>query len=89
MGFSLKDEHLTLSTINRTLIIAINVTFRYDSSVGVATDYRLEDRGSIPCRDLRFPLPHSVQRGSGANTASYPKVTGASSHGVKATGARC
>jgi hypothetical protein len=58
MGFSLTGvKHLTLSTVNRSSNIAINVTFRYESSVGTATDYRLEDRSLIPCRDMRFFSP--------------------------------
>jgi hypothetical protein len=36
-----------------------------DNSAGIATNYRLEGRGSIPGRGKRFPLFHSVQTGSG------------------------
>jgi hypothetical protein len=57
--------------------------FRYDSSVDIATDYRLEDRGSIPCRDLIFSLLHSVQTGSGANTAPIQWLPGALPKGIK------
>jgi hypothetical protein len=44
--------------------------------------YRLEDWSSIPCRGVRSPL-HCVQIGSGANTTSYPIVTGALPKGIK------
>jgi hypothetical protein len=49
-----------------------------DSSVGIALDYRLDDRGSR----FRFPagagtssLHHRVQNGSGAHAASRPMGT--------------
>jgi hypothetical protein len=49
-----------------------------DSSVGIALDYRLDDRGSR----VRFPvgagnlsLHRRVQNGSGAHPASYPEKT--------------
>jgi hypothetical protein len=40
------------------------------SSVGIATDYRMDGRGSIPDRGNS----HFVQTGSGARPASYPGV---------------
>jgi hypothetical protein len=59
------------------------VTLRCDSSVGIATDYGLEGRDSIPGRDKGFFLLHIVPTGSGANTASYPNVRGALLKGAK------
>jgi hypothetical protein len=43
-----------------------------DSSVGIATGYGLDGRGSIPGRDYRFSLLDSVQTDSGAHPAFYP-----------------
>jgi hypothetical protein len=38
------------------LIILLNQFNSRDSSVGIATEYRLEVRGSIPGKDKRFSL---------------------------------
>jgi hypothetical protein len=46
-----------------------------DSSVGIATDYRLHGLGSNPGRAQRFHLLHYVQTGSGAHPLSYPTCT--------------
>jgi hypothetical protein len=54
-----------------------------DSAVGIATDYGLDDRGSIPGRDK---ILHIVQTGSGARPASYPVGTRALSPGAKHQG---
>jgi hypothetical protein len=61
-----------------------------DSSVGIALDYGLDDRGSR----VRFPagagnhsLHHRVQNSSGAHPASYPMGTRGSFPGGKAAGA--
>jgi hypothetical protein len=61
-----------------------------DSSVGIAFDYGLENRGS----SFRFPagagnssLLHRVQNDSGADPASYPMGTKGSFPGGKAAGA--
>ena len=43
------------------------------SSVGIATDYGLDDRGSIPGEDEIFP---PVQTGPGAHPASCKMGTG-------------
>jgi hypothetical protein len=56
------------------------------NSVGIATGYGLDDRGSIPGRGKRFSLLPSVQTGSGVHPASYPVGTGALSIGVKRPG---
>jgi hypothetical protein len=61
-----------------------------DSSVGIATDYRLDDRMigvRIPVEVGNFSLRHSVQTGSGAHSACYPMGTGGSFPGGKAAGA--
>jgi hypothetical protein len=52
-----------------------------DSSVGEATSYELDVRGSTHSRG-DFSVLHSVQNGSEAHLASYPMGTG-----VKAAGA--
>jgi hypothetical protein len=60
-----------------------------DSSVGIVTDYRLDDRMigvRFPAGARNFsPLNH-VQKGSGPHPFSYPIVTGGSFLGGKATG---
>jgi hypothetical protein len=56
---------------------------RYNS-VGIATGYELEGRGSILDRGKIFFLFHSVQTGSGSPPASYPMGTGGSFRGDKA-----
>jgi hypothetical protein len=48
-----------------------------DSSVGIALDYGLDDRGSrvrISAGTGNFSQHHRVQNGSGARPASYPMV---------------
>jgi hypothetical protein len=42
-----------------------------DNSIGIATGYELDGRGSISGRDKIFSVLHSVQTGSGAQPASY------------------
>jgi hypothetical protein len=57
-----------------------------DSSVGIATVYGLDDRMigiRFPAEARNFSLPHHVQTGSGAHSASYPMGTGGSFAGVK------
>jgi hypothetical protein len=57
-----------------------------DSAVGIATDYRLDDRGvgvKSPGRVKNF-LFHVVQTGSGAHPTSYTMGTGYSFPGGKA-----
>jgi hypothetical protein len=46
------------------------------SSVGIATRYGLDCRGSIPRQGQDFSLFHGVETGSGAHPASYPMGTG-------------
>jgi hypothetical protein len=60
------------------------------SSVGIALDYGLDDRGSrfrFPTRARNFYLYHRIQNGSGAHSASYPMGTRGSMPGGKAAGA--
>jgi hypothetical protein len=60
-----------------------------DSSVGIALDYGLDDRGSrvrFPEGAGNFSLHHCVQNGSGAHPASYPMGTRGSFRGGKAAG---
>jgi hypothetical protein len=61
-----------------------------DSSVCIALDYGLDDRGSrvrFPAGAGNFSLHHSVQKGSGAHPASYPTKTRGFFPGSKAAGA--
>jgi hypothetical protein len=61
-----------------------------DSSVGIATDYGLDDRMfgvQIPAGAENFSLPHRVQTGFGVHPSSYPMGTRGSFPGSKATGA--
>jgi hypothetical protein len=58
-----------------------------DSSVGIVTGYELDGRDFAPDRGKIFPLPHSVQTGSGAQQASYPRGTGGPFPGCKTAGA--
>jgi hypothetical protein len=55
---------------------------RRDSSVGTATGYELDGRGSNPGRG-KFFSSSQVQTGSGAHTASYPMGTGGNFPGGK------
>jgi hypothetical protein len=60
-----------------------------DSSVGIATGYGLDDRGSrvlFLAGAGIFSLHHRYQTGSGAHSASYPMGTGVSFPGGKAAG---
>jgi hypothetical protein len=60
-----------------------------DSSVGIATGYRLEDGGvkvQVPVRQ-EFSLLHAVQTGSGVHPTSYTMGTGGSFLRGKAAGA--
>jgi hypothetical protein len=61
-----------------------------DSSVGIALDYGLDDRGSrvrFPAGSGNFSLHHRVQNGTGAHPASYPMGTRGPFSGDKAAGA--
>jgi hypothetical protein len=60
-----------------------------DNSVGIATGYGLDDRGSgvrFPVGAGNFSLHHCFQNGSGAQPAYYPMGTGGSFPGGKASG---
>jgi hypothetical protein len=61
-----------------------------DSSVGIALDYALDDRGSkvrFPAGAGNFSLHHRVQNGSGSHLASFPMGTSGPFPRVKAAGA--
>jgi hypothetical protein len=65
-------------------------TNRYNSSVGIALSYGLDDRGSrvrFPAGAGNFSFHHRIQNGSGAHPASYPMGTRGSLPGSKAAGA--
>jgi hypothetical protein len=47
-----------------------------DSSVGLATSYELDGRGSIPDRGKICLFSKASKTSSGAHTASYPMGTG-------------
>jgi hypothetical protein len=54
-----------------------------DNSVGIATGYWLDDRGSSLDRYKVLSLFQVIQTGSGAHPASYPMGTGGSFLEVK------
>jgi hypothetical protein len=61
-----------------------------DSSVGIATGYKLDGRGSrvrFPAGAVNFSLYHRVQNGPGAHPASCVMDTGGSFPGGIAAGA--
>jgi hypothetical protein len=71
------------------MMMMITTTKSHDSSVGIALDYGLDDRGSrvrFPAGAGNFSLHRRVQNGSGAHPASYPTGTGDSFPGGKAAG---
>jgi hypothetical protein len=55
-------------------------------TVGLATGYRLDGRGSVPGRGTDFSILHSAHTGSGSHPASYPMGTGALFLGIKRPG---
>jgi hypothetical protein len=57
-----------------------------DSSVGIATGYRLIGQGLIPDSETHFSLLHSVQTDSGSHTTPFQWVPGILSPGVKRLG---
>jgi hypothetical protein len=71
-----------VSVIWLTSLNAVIIT----CAAGIAAGDRLHGWGSVPSRDKRFSLLHSVQTGSGAHPASYPTGTGALSPGDRAAG---
>jgi hypothetical protein len=61
-----------------------------DSSVGIALDHGLDERGSrvrFPAGGGNFSLHHRVQNGPGAHPDSYPMDTRGSFPGGKTAGA--
>jgi hypothetical protein len=64
-------------------------TLSRNTVVGIATSYRLDDRGgrsSSSDRLKNFSLLHVVQTGSAINPTSYPMGTGGSFPAGKAAG---
>jgi hypothetical protein len=57
-----------------------------DSSVGIATGYKLDDRVSIPGRVRNFSAVPSVHIGSGTHSSSYTNCIGDSFSTDKAAG---
>jgi hypothetical protein len=88
---------LLTSTVEfyKTIIIETLINIEHfnnsrDSSVGIALDYGLDDRGyrvRFPAGAGDFSLHHRVQNGSGAHSASYPMGTRGFFPGNKAAGA--
>jgi hypothetical protein len=69
------------------IILDLMTLIIYDSSVGIALGYGLDDRGSrvrFPAGAGNFSLHNRVQNGSGAHSVSYPMGTRGSFPGVKA-----
>jgi hypothetical protein len=65
--------HLCSSIFNFSLYgCSIRIS---STSVSTVSDYRLDDRGSIPVRDKGFFPPACVQTSYGAHPASYPTGT--------------
>jgi hypothetical protein len=72
----------------RTIIIIIIIIIirSRDSSVGIATDYGLDDQGGREFESRqgkKFSLLHIVMTGSGVHPTSYRMGTGGSFPGVK------
>jgi hypothetical protein len=63
-----------------------NIWWSRDSSVGIATDYGLDDRGSNSCGAGNFFPRHRVQTGSGPHPASCPMGIRGSFPGIKRPG---
>jgi hypothetical protein len=67
----------------------VEIRMSQDSSVGIETDYGLNDRMNgvrLPAGAGNLSLPHRVQTGSGAHSASYPMGTRVLYLGVKRSG---
>jgi hypothetical protein len=79
---------------NRTLCSKVGAerkkkNISWHSVVGIATSYRLDNRGLEfeSQKSHEFSLLHVVQTGSGIHPTSYPMGTGGSIHGGKVAGA--
>jgi hypothetical protein len=70
----------------RNCVIFLAISIIRESSVGIATGYALDGRGSFLSRGKRFSLLHSVQGASRGHPASYPMGIGGSLPGGKAVG---
>jgi hypothetical protein len=72
--YFLKGEHDNQDIILDIIRLLVMHKIR-DSSVGIATGYGLDDRGSrvrFPTGAVNFSLHHRVQNGSETHPASYP-----------------
>jgi hypothetical protein len=76
--------------INLSFLANVNFTdkntpkiFSWCSLVSIVSDYRQDDRGSIPGRRKNSPFSLCVQTISEVHTASYPKGIVVFSRGVK------
>jgi hypothetical protein len=74
------ETFVYLPSLTSFLIMKTNNMFEQNwsqgISVGIATSYRLDDRGSILCRNKNVCLLHSVQTSTGAHPTSSPMGTG-------------
>jgi hypothetical protein len=78
-------RHMLRESINLLLLLLLLQMSR-NISVGIATGYGLDGRGSISGRLGKFSPLHSVQTGSGAHPGSYPVGTGGDFSVGKAAG---
>jgi hypothetical protein len=91
-GLELATFQFVVTTLPRApcqIDVFLNSCFRIikgrysqDSSVGIATGYRLDGRRSILAGVRECSVLHSVQIGFVAHPISYPMSTGAHSSGV-------
>jgi hypothetical protein len=100
--FQFRHQHISLHIVISFLVFSFSIRYTFnsttikhisfplvDSSVGIATDYRLNSRGiwvrfSAGARDFSFL--YIVQRGPEAHPGSFPMSTGGTSLGIKRPG---
>jgi hypothetical protein len=86
---------ITIITFSKHQLLSNNTEYRKQkvniahikSSVGIATDYGLDDRSSVPSGGKKCFLLAGVQTGYEAHLSSYAIGIGSSFHEVKAAGA--
>jgi hypothetical protein len=89
MNSRVLNEAMDTSAWRSSWLITCTI-FLYDSSVGIALGYGLDNRGSrvrFPAGAGNFSLYHRVQNGSGAHPPSYLMGTGGSFPVSRAAGA--